>query len=103
MRAERSDSEVKHKKGQTRKPVPLILSGHRLRARLDARRVALVAHLESHKSRDLDFAQSAGLALDQLADAHRVLLDEGLFQQADFLVELAQAAFDDLIGNVSGL
>src|ERR1039458_10672054 len=56
------------------------------------------AHLEPRKAPHRDvLAQFAHLLSDQLLDAHSLVLDEGLLQQANLLVELGHLALDDLL------
>src|ERR1700755_1912643 len=51
----------------------------------------------AHKSRDLDRRADLTLSfLDRLRDRLGVIVDEGLLQQADFLVVGLQTALDDL-------
>src|SRR6185369_10366020 len=63
-----------------------------------------VAHFEADETRHRDvFAELGYLGLDQIGDGGGVLLDERLFHQADFFVELGQTAFDDFVENFLGL
>src|SRR5580698_3994277 len=81
-----------------------------LRLRLFSGRLGLrngpvrIANLEAGKAADGDIlTQLADLLRDQVLDRNRLLLDKRLIQQADFLVELAHLAFDDLLDHRSRL
>ena len=66
--------------------------------------LAGIADLEAGEAAHRDvLAQLADLGGDQLRDADRLVLDEGLLQQADLLVELGHLAFDDLLHDVRRL
>src|SRR5689334_11368651 len=63
-----------------------------------------IAYLEAGEAADGDvLAEFADLLRDELRDGDGLLLDEGLVQQADLLVELAHLAFDDLLDDWRGL
>src|SRR5215471_1902562 len=67
-------------------------------------RPVLLAYLEAGKAADGDvLAQLADLGGNQLTDAHSLLFDKGLIEQAHFLVELRHLAFDDLLNHWSRL
>ncbi len=56
------------------------------------------AHLEAHEAPDGDvLAQLGDHLADQLADGHRLVLDEVLLVEAVFLVELFHLAVDDFL------
>ena len=60
--------------------------------------------LKRAKRRTLMFSPSlATFCAMSCADGQRLLLDEGLLEQADFLVELAHLAFEHLLDDVGGL
>src|ERR1700747_3773210 len=60
-----------------------------------------LAHLEAGETAYGDIlSQLADLRCDQLADADGLVLDEGLLEQADFLVELFHLAGHNLFRNV---
>src|SRR5579871_5452481 len=63
--------------------------------------LARVTHLEPRKAPHGDvLTELADLRGDQLADRDGLVLDERLFEQANFLVELLHLAGDHLLGNV---
>src|SRR3984957_19633150 len=63
-----------------------------------------VAYLEAGEAAHRDvLAELADLLRDELRNAHGLLLDEGLIEQADLFVELAHLAFDDLLDHGRGL
>src|SRR5437016_2895051 len=63
-----------------------------------------IANLEAHEARNRDiFAQLRDLCFYQVLDGGGVFLDERLLIQADFLVVLVHAAFDDLVDHLLGL
>src|ERR1700733_5486395 len=63
-----------------------------------------VAYLEAGEAAHGDvLAELADLLRDELRNAHGLLLDEGLIEQADLFVELAHLAFDDLLDHGRGL
>src|SRR6185312_334279 len=56
------------------------------------------AHLEAGKAPHSDvLAQLGHFLSDKLFDAHRLVLDEGLLQQANLFVELGHFAFHDAL------
>ncbi len=62
------------------------------------------SYFEAGEATDADvFAQLGDLGCDELRDGLRGFLDEGLVEQADFLVELRHLAFEDLADDGFGL
>src|SRR4030095_818157 len=65
---------------------------------------ARLTHLEAREAAHSDIlAQFADLRGDQLPDADGLVLDEGLLDQADLLVELLHLSGDDLFDNLRWL
>src|SRR5690606_10205929 len=63
-----------------------------------------LAPLKAGKTPHRDvFAHGRDLLLDQVVHGAIRILDKGLFQQANFLEELLEAALDDLVDHVFGL
>ena len=74
------------------------------RAGFDARGVAGIADFVADEAGDSDgVADFAVGGFDEIGDGDRVFADEGLFEQADFFVELAHAAFGDFVEHLFGL
>src|SRR5438552_2856985 len=70
----------------------------------DSDRLAAFADLESGEAPHRDvFLQRADLRADQLSDRNRLVFDEGLVKQANFLVELGHLAFHNLFDHRRGL
>src|SRR5262252_2903357 len=70
----------------------------------DGDSLAYVAHLEAGITLNRDvLAQLADDTGDQLRDGNGLVFDEGLLIEADFLVELAHFAFDNLLHHLSRL
>ena len=66
--------------------------------------LARIAYFESGKAADGDvLTQLADLGGDQLRDRDGLVFDEGLLEQAHFLVELFHLAGDHLLRDVRGL
>src|ERR1700730_1353348 len=66
--------------------------------------LARIADFEAHEAAHSDvLAQFADLGCNQLRDADRLVLDEGLLEQADLFIELAHLAFDDLFNDLGRL
>ena len=63
-----------------------------------------VADFEANEARDRDvLAELGDLGLHELVDGEGRFLDEGLLDEADLFVELADAAFHDAVENLLGL
>src|SRR3984885_15485762 len=60
-----------------------------------------IAHFEASEAAHRDvFAELANLGGNQLSNGDRLVLNEGLLQQADFFVKLAHLAFDHFFRDV---
>src|ERR1700751_1817519 len=90
--------------GERRQRLLLAAGGGDFRGEVAFLLLDSLAESIEHKARDLQ--RSADLALgflERLGDRLAAVVDEGLLEQADFLVEGLQAGLDDLLDDVLGL